>query len=345
MDTKEPPKEEKDVVLNEQEKQSLIQSVKEEVRQEVKREVSATITKDIRTDVIKSCAKWYVFIVPAVTAAIGFWIGIQITLPQIYRKAEQYITESITKKFSEPNISKTLQDVASQEAQSIIASEVRPGVEKAKEQIVAFETYLDDMELKFDAKYKILAEQVSNLEERDKLMQLADEAINNGNRQAYEGLMRIANDSFQDENIRFAAKAEWFQVKRFYIGLTRVKGRNLAKRQSDGTKIDVKDEDLTTQELVRSLLASNEWTVRVLAASALKNRKEKGVPEALLHAARNDQKLDVVKEAIDSFEAVTGYTSSDVFGYESAELWWEQNRQDVESQLKPREKSNDQGDS
>ena len=93
------------------------------------------------------------------------------------------------------------------------------------------------------------------------------------------------------------------------------------------------------------MLANNEWTVRVMAASALKNRKEKGVPDVLLNAARNDQKLDVVKEAIDSFESVTGYTSSDVFGYESAGLWWEQNRQEVESQLKPQEESNNQGDS
>jgi len=330
MENPKPPQEKENtepLSLSEKEKEKIINTV----RDEVKKEVGAVIKKDIRTDLIKWCLRWWIISIPALMGIIGFWFGVELTRPAI----ERYITQSITEKFAESNIKKTLTDVASTKAESIISDEIRPETKKAKQQIASFETYLNEKEEQYDIDYDKLAKQVSSLEDRDNLMQLSDDAINNGDRQAYEKLSIVANDASKGESIRNAAKAEWFQVKRFYIGLTRLKGMNLAKWQSDGTKIDVKNDDLTTQELIQSLLNHNLWTVRAMSASALSKRKEKGVPEALLQAIRLDQSLDVVKEAIDSFESITGYTCSDIFDSEGgASEWWEQHKTEVEPELK-----------
>ena len=301
-----------------------------------KRNVISSLKNEIRSEVFGWLNRWKLIIVGglSVCSIIGFIIMCWQVYAWVRRESAIYITDSITKKFAEPNIQNTLQEVASQEARTIIQSEVQPEAEEAKRQTAVFENYLNQMEVKFDAEYKNLADQVSRLAERDRLIQLADDAINNGNRQAYEELLRMANNASVDEKVRSAAKAEWFQVKRFYIGLTRVKSRNLARLQPDGTKIDLKNEELTTQELIQSMLGHNNWIVRALATSSLKDRKEGGVPGALLHAAHNDQNLDVVKEAIDSFESVTGYKGADVFGVEAAEVWWQTNEVEVEQKLK-----------
>lgn len=302
------------------EKQSAISSLKDEIRNEV----------------FGWLKRWRLFIIGGLSACsiIGF-IGIcyQIYV-RVRHESAAFITTSITEKFAEQNIKDTLQSVASHEAQTIIQNEVQPEAVKVKKQITTFENYLNQMELQFNNEYKSLADQVSTLKKRNELMQLTDNAINNGSRGYYEELWRTANDMTQPEEIRAAAKSEWLQVKRFYIGLTRVKGKNLSRWQPDGTKVDVKNEDVSTQELIQALFANKEWTVRVLAASMLKDRKEKGVPEALLQAAHNDQNLDVVKESIDSFQSVTGYKSVDVFGAEVAEVWWQANKVGIEAQLK-----------
>lgn len=301
-----------------------------------KQNAISSLKDEIRNEVFGWLKRWRLFIIGglSVCSIIGF-IGICYRIyVRVRHESAAFIVTSITEKFAEQNIKDTLQSVASQEARTIVQNEVQPEAEKAKRQIAVFENYLNQMEVKFDAEYKSLAEQVSKLEKRDKLMQLADDAINEGNRQAYEELGQIANDLTQGKDIRSAAYAEWWQVKRFYIGITRVKGKNLSRWQPDGTKVDVKNEDVGTQELIQALLTHKEWTVRVLAASILKNRKEKGVPEALLQAAHNDHNLDVVKEAIDSFESVAGYKGADVFGVEAAEVWWQTNKAGIETQLK-----------
>ena len=40
---------------------------------------------------------------------------------------------------------------------------------------------------------------------------------------------------------------------------------------------------------------------------------------------------------MDSFETVTGFKSSDVFKYEPAEKWWEENKERIEKDLKDSE--------
>ena len=59
-----------------------------------------------------------------------------------------------------------------------------------------------------------------------------------------------------------------------------------------------------------------------MAAQALRKRKEKGVPEALMKCIKNDRNLEVVKDAMKSFEGVTGYDSPDVFSSDYIEKWW-----------------------
>ena len=140
-----------------------------------------------------------------------------------------------------------------------------------------------------------------------------------------------------------AASAQRFQVKLFYIAGTRVKGLHLQEKKTDGSTAEIKDEDVPTQELIQ-LLVTNEKLTRSVAAYILRNRKEKGVPEALLKTAKFDQNLDVMKEALQSFDLITGYNNVDIFGYEYALKWWMENKVTVDPKLKDMSTTTASGD-
>lgn len=46
---------------------------------------------------------------------------------------------------------------------------------------------------------------------------------------------------------------------------------------------------------------------------------------------KEDRNLIVVKEALDSFESLTGFIGSDVLNYKPVIKWWEINKLKVES--------------
>ena len=66
----------------------------------------------------------------------------------------------------------------------------------------------------------------------------------------------------------------------------------------------------------------------------LRTRKEKLVPDYLLHALKNDPHLEVRKYAKRSFASITGFTSRDIFALERLELWWNDNKEEVDETLK-----------
>lgn len=302
--------------------------------QKEKQEIVASLKKEIRDEVFAWIKRWRLIIIGSLSVCSV--IGVVIMCAKIYfnvqKKASEYITESITDKFAEPNIQKTLQGVASEEAQSIIANEVRPETEKIKGKVNAFESYLTESRTKFEKEYNTLAEQIAVLDARNRILELLDKAINEGDRQAYESLKVLGNVPTQDSFSK-AATAATLQVKSFYLRVTRIKTADLEyKKNSDGTKL--KNNDIPTDSLEKVLLTDPDWRIRTKAAELLGNRKEKRVPPVLLQAIQNDSNLDVLKAALDSFEKVTDYPRADVLNSDPAVKWWEKSRVEIEPKLK-----------
>jgi hypothetical protein len=317
----------KPITLSDEERKCLIESVRREVRDEI----GGKIIGDIRKHVLRRIS-WIFGIILAITGGIYFVFEKEVTLPKIYRQSEQYIISSITQKFAEPNIQNTMRSVASKEAKSIIEEKVNPAAENAKQQITSFQTYLSVLEKKYEGQYLQLAQEVGKLENRNRLLELADDAITNGNRLAYDKLVKVADDPKQPE-AAMVASTQRFQVKIFYISGTRLKGAHLRRNQSDGSQVELKDDDVSTKQLIELLNAPDKGT-RAVAANILRTRKEKDVPDALLETAKIDDNLNVMKEALQSFDTLTGYDNPDIFGYDFAAKWWEENKSGFEAKLK-----------
>jgi hypothetical protein len=117
--------------------------------------------------------------------------------------------------------------------------------------------------------------------------------------------------------------------------MTKIKGVTLTRTDENGQKIE--EQDFETSWLIEDLRNNQEWQIRQRSAKLLADRKEVGVPEALLESMEKDQNLWVRREAFKSFQAVTGFKERDVFQFfkGTPQIWYEKNKEEVSEKLKP----------
>jgi len=275
----------------------------------------------------------------------SFWIGggilslilMYFTISYLVTsKSADYIANSITEKFAEPKIAQTLNEVAQNQAQKIIENNLNPAIQEAtssvNQKIEIFDKDLQEFKYKNYLELKKLAKEVGYFKNRNEVLKLSDAAIATGDAAPFEELGNIYNSS-TDEDIKMIALAEIFRVKNQFATMTRIKGIDVKYTHPQTGKEFIENE-IPTEALLQGLKKATPWQYRARIAQLLKRRKEKQVPEALLEAIRSDKKLEVRKEALDSFQSITGFTSRDVFRYDAAKEWWEENKKDLEKNLK-----------
>ncbi len=192
-----------------------------------------------------------------------------------------------------------------------------------------FNTKQDKLNLELATLKDKLTVQLEKLQWRDNLMRLADEAIANSNRASYEMLLKIKDEEKKDSDKFKIVTSYVLQVKRFYINIERY-GKWTFNRKGKSVKLD----DYSTSELLKELQYSRLFIVRAEAAKCLKDRKEKGVPDALINAMENDKNLYIVAKSIESYCSVTGYVGfKDVLDYKPLKKHWLENKAEIESKL------------
>lgn len=292
------------------------------------------IVEGIKKDIKSWYKKWYSWTIG------GFSLLTLYALFQIYinvvHKSEEFITKSITQKFAEPQINNTLNKVAENQAQEIIENNLNPAIQRAttsvNQKIESFEKDLDEFKEKYDSELKKLNKEVGYLQNRNIVLKLSDQAIATGDAKPFEELENIYETS-TDNDIKTIALSEIFRVKNYFATMTRVKGIDIIYTNTHTGKAFT-DEEIPTDILIQGLKDATIWQYRARMADLLKGRKEKQVPEALLNTIENDEKLEVRKKAMDSFESVTGFKSRDVFKYAPAKEWWEKNKVKINNELK-----------
>ncbi|MCM8780985.1 MAG: hypothetical protein NC908_03580, partial [Candidatus Omnitrophica bacterium] len=182
----------------------------------------------------------------------------------------------------------------------------------------SFRSYLDLTKSKFTEKYNALMEELALLRERNRLAELANVAIVEGKRKALEELENFVKDASRRELIE-VAQAEIMRIKAFYATTNPLKGQSITYNSPSGMVI--LDDKIPTSTLILELRQNPDWRLRAKFAELLAKRKEPGVEEALLGAMRNDQRLEVVKVASESFCMLTGCRLKDIFDWESAKEW------------------------
>ena len=296
------------------------------------------IIGEIKNDIKSWHKKWTRWIIG------GFSLLTLCALFKIYTgvidKSEKFITKSITQKFAEPQINKTLNEVAENQAKEIISNNLVLAIQKANksinQKIESFKEDLKKFKEEYDSELEKLAAEVNYLKNRNIVLRLSDKAIATGDAIPFEELESIYA-SATNNDIKMIALAEIFRVKNHFATMTRIKGIDV-KYTHPQTGQEFTEKEIPTEALIQWLKEAEPWKYRARIAQLLKKRKEKQVPEALLDAIKNDKNLEVRKNAMNSFEAVTGFKSSDVFKYNPANEWWKENKERVNQTLKDLQK-------
>jgi vacuolar-type H+-ATPase subunit F/Vma7 len=174
---------------------------------------------------------------------------------------------------------------------------------------------------------ELLTKQVDGWNKRSKLMKLSDEAIENCNAQSFKELLK-----YKGTDLEQSASAEVTRVKIAFASTSRIINETLTVTEPDGSK--KVNNDIKTSMLIKILKTDSSWESRVNAARLLGSRSQVGVPDSLLEACREDNHLEVVRIALNSFKAITGH-SHDVLMCDGYEKWWSGNKDKIVEKLKP----------
>jgi hypothetical protein len=216
---------------------------------------------------------------------------------------------------------------------------LKSSIQKVDEQVRNSQDKLLKTESEFNQKNQIINKDIHKLKEevsgeleklkwRDDLMVLTDEAISKGKRSSLDKLMKLKKDHTGTEKIH-SVNSNILQIKIFYISGHRFFLQKLTKNG-----IEANDDAWSTKEAIELLLNSENYIVRYKMSELLRNRKEFGVPEALLSSIKKDDRLDVVVRSVDSFKEITGCPEVDVFGEEPLFIYWEKNKAEIVKKLK-----------
>lgn len=292
-----------------------------------KTEIIKSLRKSIFTDILKAIG-----IISAITGLSIFGIYMNVK-----GKIENILINKIEKQFEEPTINTLVQNVAKNEAKTILDKQILPEVSN-------FKSYIDAIKTKYETDYNTLKKEISELETRNHILSFGDEAISKASRSALEYLCKLQTEP-NNSNLFNIISAEIARVKTFWCTVTTISGITLKIKNQDGA---IKNEsDLTTDELIK-LLLEEDYSSRAKSAQLLGNRKEKHVAEALMQCIKKDQHLEVVRDAVNSFKVITGYYDADVFGAffnasnireagddrESIDIWWAKHSLEINEKLK-----------
>jgi len=260
-----------------------------------------------------------------------FWgsamvVVVALSLCGLRKGLEVSLKRSIEAQLEKPRIQALINEAASRKAENMIREQISPTVKRLRERIsskvIEFEEFQSAMKREVEQEHQAVLDEVVKVQSRSMLLELGDKAIWDLSRPAYEQLLGIANEA-GDEVLRLAAKSEIIRVKNAFTGSARTRGVFLSRVEEEGK--ETLESDFDTTELIDLLLNHPNWKFRARSAQMLAERKEPDVPQALLESMREDQNLEVFKEALKSFEAITGYQAPDVFGYTSCNDWWKEN--------------------
>ena len=198
------------------------------------------------------------------------------------------------------------------------------------EQVVQFEKFQTMMKERLQRSYQTISNEGQRFQKRGSIFELGDAAISHMSRSAYEELLELLNDP-RDASLQLAAKSEIIRVNHALMNSGRIEGVTLSAQATDDTNLE--ESDFTTQDLINFLIDDPDWRFRARSAQLLAEKKEIGVPEALLDAMKNDENMEVFKHAVKAFETITGCIGPDIFEYEYCSEWWEENSEAVNEKL------------
>jgi hypothetical protein len=244
---------------------------------------------------------------------------------------ESKVKNRVDEEFNKDNIRTLVQEKAQEYTAKNVHKYMEERVEGAIQPISSSLKEIEREAKKIDEDSKeaqiSINRQLEDLNKRNRLMKLADIAIDKNDADSFRELLKYGTTDTTS-----AASGELARVKLAYLAGIYRPNEPLTVTEADGSKNI--GQNIKTSTLIKTLKTDKFWEARAKAAELLGSRSEKGVPEVLLEACQVDKQLAVVRAVIQGFTTITGH-AYDVLECNSLEAWWAENKSAIDKRLKP----------
>jgi hypothetical protein len=222
-----------------------------------------------------------------------------------------HLNKQIAEQFGTQLIQETLEKVAASEAKGIIEKKVEPVVDVAKK-------FVDNFRDEYNKKLEELGKEVDFQKQIRKIQDLQSSAILSCSLKALEGLQVIIDEPYEisraKESAILAIKVHFSSEMVYESGSLRTLIRG----------VDVPFKDTSTNELLQKLASPDAYRVPIILA--LKDRRECGVPEALLKVVDSDPSLCVRTSAMKALSRLMYLPFGDVLSFGAPQAMYDQHK-------------------
>ena len=250
---------------------------------------------------------------------------------EVKQKAEGLLSDAETfKKQSEEELASIQMRTENlQEQMEVLNSEIDTTTQKMESSLASFEQKQHGLSTEVVALKEELSGEIVILKARNEITDLSNRALA-GEAAAFDEL----NDRLKAAEINTPEhtliEASVLDVKQFYLTTDRIANASFSAPAPDGTI--VADKDMDTTILIEALKNHDSWIVRAKAAKLLGERKEVGVPEALI-TGLDDERLDVRRNCVRSFHRLFKDSHPDALKGWDIKEWWNNNKEAKLSEL------------
>lgn len=189
------------------------------------------------------------------------------------------------------------------------------------------------LELRLELSPEDVRAELEFLGARNRLLRLADAAIQKADRVAFDQLLKVADEA-GEEKLRNGAMSEIQRVKFAYLNGLSTPGHALPVGHLFPSLRDKDEMALGTDQLIKILQDQGiEAEHRTRAAYLLADHRNVQAVETLVGAIANDANLDVVREATLTFSEMTGYRGDELLDTAGLAEWWRENSSAVKLAL------------
>ena len=161
------------------------------------------------------------------------------------------------------------------------------------------------------------------------IIELGNNAIANGDREAYLKLIKIAEHFGKERNVAISQIA---RVKSHHYSMTSIHGIKLELYNEKNELIP--EDAISTSQLMDNLLFNTQFLFRARSAQLLAYRNENFIHEVLLLSMFSDENLEVLRETTNAFGRLTGYKNPDFFMPYGCLGFWYNNAINVSERVK-----------
>jgi hypothetical protein len=244
-------------------------------------------------------------------------------------------SQQIATEFKSDNIQAIIRQTAAEESKALLSRSVQPSIDsfnsKIDSRFTEFDLSLKQQLANASANLESLKIELNRLQQRNELTALADQAIGQGDVNAYRKLEGLYTTAPPGEYLN-AVIAESFRVYSAYSLFSPSRSAGYTVQANKVNPKKTAEDELDADELMGIWPSINDGVGRAKIASLLAIKVKPGsfkTAEWTIDAIKKENHLEAMQHLRGVFQQITGYDKGGKLDDSDVLKWWDENKDDL----------------